>query len=529
MNNRVTITIDGRPAEAQPGESVLNVARRMGMDIPTLCYLEKCGPLNTCQVCLVKINGKLVPSCGTKAVPGMVVESETEEVHAARRTALELLFSDHVGDCLSPCHRLCPLQLNIPVMLRHIESGRMEEAALMVRQTLPLAGVLGRICHHPCEQGCRRGNWDSPAAIRDLEKHVTDWESEFGSVPTRHGAAAPPTQRGGKRVAVIGAGPTGLAAAHHLVRQGYEVTVVDRREQPGGTLRDVSETDLPAAVLRHELDVLLRLGIEFKSRVELGRDLTLEGLVRGLDAIILAIGELSQAEGERLGLPMAGNLVKADPNTCRLPMPKIFAAGSMVRPQKQLIRAMAEGRAVAECTDRFLKGQPVHRPEKPFSSVMGRLAPGELRQLLRSASAGQRMSCDRCTMVTQAAAAGEASRCLHCDCRSSGNCVLQHYAQVYGADANRFRGERREFEQQLQPGGIIFEPGKCILCGICVKLAEMASEPLGLTFVGRGFDVRVAAPFDQQIEDGLQKVAAECVEHCPTGALVKSSSWVGEA
>ena len=62
----------------------------------------------------------------------------------------------------------------------------------------------------------------------------------------------------------------------------------------------------------------------------------------------------------------------------------------------------------------------------------------------------------------------ESSRCLHCDCHSSGNCVLQHYAMVYGADASRFRAERRKFEQHAQPGGIIFEPGKCILCGICV-------------------------------------------------------------
>jgi NADH dehydrogenase/NADH:ubiquinone oxidoreductase subunit G len=150
------------------------------------------------------------------------------------------------------------------------------------------------------------------------------------------------------------------------------------------------------------------------------------------------------------------------------------------------------------------------------------MAPGELRQFLRTASATQRMSCDRCAGVTRVVASSEAARCLHCDCRSSGNCVLQHYAQVYGADAGRFRSERREFEQQLQPGGIIFEPGKCILCGICVKLAEQAAEPLGLTFIGRGFDVRVSAPFRQAIEVGLQKVAAECVAHCPTGALVFS-------
>ena len=137
MSEAFNITIDGRAVEVEPGDSVLAAARKLAIDIPTLCYLEKCGPLNSCQVCLVKMNGKLVPSCGTKATPGMVIESETEEVHEARRTALELLFSDHVGDCLSPCHRLCPLQLNIPVMLRHIEAGRMQDATLLVRQSLP--------------------------------------------------------------------------------------------------------------------------------------------------------------------------------------------------------------------------------------------------------------------------------------------------------------------------------------------------------------------------------------------------------
>src|SRR5262252_2742994 len=82
-----TVTIDGVPIKVTTGQIVLSAARALGIDIPTLCYLEKCGPLNTCLVCLVKINGKLVPSCGTKAQPGMVVESETTEVHEARRTA----------------------------------------------------------------------------------------------------------------------------------------------------------------------------------------------------------------------------------------------------------------------------------------------------------------------------------------------------------------------------------------------------------------------------------------------------------
>ena len=516
MSAGFTITIDGRPVEVQQGESVLAAARKLSIDVPTLCFLEKCGPLNSCQVCLVKLNGKLVPSCGTKVAQGMVIESETEEIHEARRTALELLFSDHVGDCLSPCHRLCPLMLNIPSMLRHIHAERLDEAITTVRQTLPLAGVLGRLCHHPCEQGCRRGNWDSPAAIRDMERFVTDEDLKRAepSIP----AKKPDT---GKSVVIIGAGPTGLAAAFYLSREGHKVVIVDRRKQAGGTLREIPEEQLPLSVLEAEISLLQKLGVEFKQEVTLGNEVCLEGLTRGFDAILVAIGELSKDEAAALGLPLAGSSIKTDPNTCQTQMASVFAAGSVVRPQKQLVKAMAEGRAAAECVHRFVSGQPTRRPEKPFSSIMGRLDPGELRQFLRNASSvGSVSPCDRCAGHTRHEAAAESSRCLHCDCHSSGNCVLQHYAQVYGADAGRFRSERREFDQQLQPGGIIFEPGKCILCGICVKLTEMAAEPLGLAFIGRGFDVKVSAPFNNEVEAGLQKVAAECVKHCPTGALV---------
>jgi len=517
MSNTFTITIDKHPVQVSPGESVLAAARKLGVDIPTLCYLEKCGPLNTCQVCLVKINGKLVPSCGAKVTSGMAVESETEEVHEARRTALELLFSDHVGDCLSPCHRLCPLQLNVPAMLRHIQAGRLHEATVEVRQALALPAVLGRLCHHPCEQGCRRANWDDPAAIREMERFVADHDLKSAEpyVPPRKPSS-------GKSVAIIGAGPAGLAAAHYLARAGHGVTVADRCEQAGGTLRtNTNETELPRSVLDAEIAQLARLGIQFKPGVELGRDLNLDGLLRGFDAVLLTVGEIAAGDGAKLGVTLASTTIKADPNTGQTNVPGVFAAGSAVRPIKQLVKAMSEGRAVAECVHRHLQGHAPRRPEKTFSSIMGRLDPGELRTFLREAKAGGTVTpCDRCVGHNRREAAAESSRCLHCDCRSSGNCVLQHWAQVYGADASRFRSERKKFEQQLQPGGIIFEPGKCILCGICVKLTEMAAEPLGLTFIGRGFDVKVSVPFNGEVEAGLQKVAAECVEHCPTGALV---------
>ncbi len=516
MRQNFAITIDGHAVQVSRGESVLAAARRLGIDIPTLCYLEKCGPLNTCQVCLVKVDGTLVPSCGAKVAAGMVVESETTEVHEARRTALELLFSDHVGDCLSPCHRLCPLQLNVPVMLRHIQAGRLHDAVVTVRQALPLPTVLGRLCHHPCEQGCRRNSLDDPAAIRDMERFVSDHDLKSAEpyVPPRKPAS-------GKKVVIIGAGPAGLAAAHFLAREGHAVTVGDRHERAGGSLRNVSEAQLPRSVLDTELAQLERLGIQFKLNIEAGRDLTLEGLTQGFDAVLLTVGEIPSCETPNLGVVLGSSGIDSDPNTGWTSVHRVFAAGSAVKPVKQLVKAMSEGRAVAECVHQQLTGRTPRRSEKTFSSVMGRLDPGELREFLRSANnVGKVSPCDRCLGHNREEAALESSRCLHCDCRSSGNCVLQHWAQVYNADANRFRAERKKFEQQLQPGGIIFEPGKCILCGICVKLTEMAAEPLGLTFIGRGFDVKVAAPFSEKIERGLQKVAAECVEHCPTGALV---------
>ena len=240
------ITIDGKEVEVAPGHTVLEAARQIGIAIPTLCHLEKCGPLTSCQVCLVKVvaNGqsRLTPSCATLAVPGMVIESETDEVHEARRTALELLFSDHVGDCLSPCNRLCPLQLNIPAMLRQIQAGRLDEAIVTVRQSLPLAGVLGRLCHHPCEQGCRRGVFDEPAAIREMERFLTDHDSkqEFRQSVLSMPKAASTRQS----VVVVGAGPAGLAAAHDLARSSFAVTVIDRNARPGGTLRDVPQAGL---------------------------------------------------------------------------------------------------------------------------------------------------------------------------------------------------------------------------------------------------------------------------------------------
>lgn len=448
---------------------------------------------------------------------GMIVESETEEVLEARRTALELLFSDHVGDCLSPCHRICPLHLNIPAMIRQIEEGADEEAIITVRQALPLAGVLGRLCHRPCEHGCRRALHDNPAAIREMERSTVeiDASSSEPHLPFRR----PPT---GKSVVIVGSGPAGLGAAYHLLRQGHNCTLIDRHAEPGGTLRSgVDETLLPRQVLDAEIQLLKRLGAKFKLGVELGRHVSVEGLRRGFDAILIAVGELPREGAPKFGLPATPCGLKADVDTGQTDEPDVFVTGSAIRPIKQVVKAIADGRSIAESICQFLAGGKPRKPAKTFSSVMGRLEPGEIDLFLvgpgkqgRTVPVGGLLH-----GFTQAEAKTEAGRCLHCDCRMAGFCKLQHYATTYAADASRFKAQRRLFEQQFQHGNVIFEPGKCILCGICVKITEQAREPLGLTFIGRGFEVRIGAPLNASISQGLKNTAKECVECCPTGAL----------
>ena len=121
-------------------------ARKLGIDVPALCYREGFRANTSCLCCVVKINGgaRLAPSCATRAVEGMTVESETAEVRESRRTALELLLADHAGDCLAPCTNVCPAHMDIPLMIRQIQEGRLHEALVTVKQTIALPAIARR-------------------------------------------------------------------------------------------------------------------------------------------------------------------------------------------------------------------------------------------------------------------------------------------------------------------------------------------------------------------------------------------------
>jgi len=513
------LTIDNQPIDVPAGTTVLQAARQLGIDIPTLCYLEGRPAINSCMVCLVKVNGgdTLLPSCGLIAQESMVVESQTDQVIRARRAALELLLSDHLGDCIGPCQMICPANMNIPLMIRQVATGRPERAIETIKCDIAIPAVLGRICPAPCEKGCRRRQADSPVSICLLKRYAADADLS-AKRPYRPDCA----ESIGKAVAIVGAGPAGISAAYYLARAGHACTVFDAQDVPGGALRSaVSHDRLPPEVLQGEIDLICELSVTVRSGCRVGEDVSLDDLQRDFDAVLLATGRIDQASANRLGAAWRDGRVCADNRTYRTETSDIFAAGGAIRPKSKLaVRSAADGKEAAICIDQYLRGREVTGPDRPFNVRIGRLLAGEIDQFLNLASRSGRVEPSiHADGFTSDQARAESLRCLHCDCRKADSCRLREHCQALGANPDRYKSSRRGFVQNTQHPDVIYEPGKCIKCGICVRLASEHREPLGLTFIGRGFDVRVGAPMNRSLSEALTKAATACVRACPTGAL----------
>jgi ferredoxin len=459
--------------------------------------------------------GQIVPSCATMAVEGMEIESETDQLALVRRTALELLLSDHVGDCLAPCYFACPAHMDIPLMLQQIGDHHLRDAIATIKGDIALPAVLGRICSKPCEKGCRRGGADSPAAICQLKRFVADRDLESEDPYTPE--CKPPT---GKRVAIIGAGPTGLAAAYELAQAGHACTLFDDQPKPGGRLRSGTiREQLPSEVLDAEIGQILRLGVELKSGCPIGQEQSPSEVLESFDATLVACGPIDTRQTESWGLKAAQRGIEVQRETYQTSRPGVFAAGLAIRGSGLVIRSVADGKEAAQSIDDFLANRPIRMHGRPFSSRMGRILPEEMSEFLADAAPVERHEPPRGEDFGPDDAAGQADRCLACGCIAHNHCKLEQYAQRYGANPGRFGGERPSYEVIGRDASVLFEPGKCIKCELCVQIAKRGGEPLGLAFVGRGFDVRLDVPFGGTLDEALTRVATECVAACPTAAL----------
>jgi ferredoxin len=245
--------------------------------------------------------------------------------------------------------------------------------------------------------------------------------------------------------------------------------------------------------------------------------------IRGTyDAIILATGDIKTES--HLSDVAAINNTGYDVNEKNMSasVPGVFVCGSAVRPHKMAVRSGAQGKIAALAVHHYLKGESYARPGKMFNSRFDRLLPEEIEEYLKEASRISRLEtvADLKTGFTADNATREALRCMHCDCRKQDNCLLRVHADAYKIDRKKFMaGERKSMTKQVQHDLLVYEPEKCIKCGLCVDISSREGEKFGLAFEGRGFDVVITPSLGISHNESLTHSAVKCALSCPTGAL----------
>jgi len=286
----IKIELNGENVEGYEGESILQIAERNGIEIPTLCNDPRLEPFSSCYLCVVEVEGMRghQPSCSTKITEGMKVVTDNDAIHASRKTALDLIMSNHYADCAAPCKETCPAGVDVQGYISLIEKERYSDAVELIKQTNPLPAICGRVCVRPCEAACRRNLLDegNPVGIDYMKRFASDYDlmSENKFIPELE----PST---GKKVAVIGAGPGGLSAAHFLQILGHQVDIFEANPKSGGWLRyGIPEYRLPNDVLDAEVKNITDLGVNIHYNKYFGKNLSYEQLNADYDSTILTIG-----------------------------------------------------------------------------------------------------------------------------------------------------------------------------------------------------------------------------------------------
>ncbi len=287
--SKLNIIINGQIVQGIPGESILQLARRLNIEIPTLCHDDRLEPFSSCYLCVVEVDGMrgLQPACSTKIAEGMRIVTDNARVHQSRKFALELLVSNHYADCLPPCREECPAGVDVQGYISMISKGKYREAVELIKQTNPLPAICGRVCVRPCEVACRRNLLEEVGVGIDYLKRYTSDIDLYAD--DRYMPEVKPAT--GKKVAIIGAGPGGLTAAYFLAQQGHQVEIFEGSPHAGGMLRyGIPPYRLPNDIIEKEMEGITGLGVVVHYNQKLGENLDYEDLKNKFDSVILAIG-----------------------------------------------------------------------------------------------------------------------------------------------------------------------------------------------------------------------------------------------
>lgn len=675
MKEYITLTVDGKSVRIEKGSTLLEAARKAGADIPTLCHDERVKPYGACGMCVVECKGspKLMRSCAIEAADGMEITTESDRINRARRFSLEMLLSDHTGDCKAPCSLACPAGTDCQGYVGLIANGESAQALSVIKGRIPLPASIGRVCPHPCEKKCRRGLVEEPISIAALKAYAADRDLESGNIFMPEVAEST-----GKKVAIIGGGPGGISAAYYLAIKGHGVTIFDMMPKMGGMLRyGIPQYRLPKEVLDKELALVKKLSVEFRNNIKIGRDISLNTLRQEYDAVIAAPGAWSStkmriygedaegvfggidflrsvilgspvdigkrvavcgggntamdacrtavrlgaekvyiiyrrtrdempadvleideaqeegvdfrfltnpdkiltqngkvrgiklqimelgepdASGRRKPVPIEGKFetlevdsvimaigqkpelsgfeeldrtsrgtISADESTFRTNISGVFAIGDATNKGADIaVSAIGEAQKSAVVVDSYLRGNIIGYKKSILVEreiIKSDLADREhiAREKMRVLPAEERKhSFDEVALgLTDEQARREASRCLECGCLDYYRCKLINYANKYNADFERFAGQKSPAKKDTGHKYILRDSGKCILCGLCVRVCSQVMGVGAIGLAGRGFTTVVSPEFYKSLGDSQCISCGQCVSLCPTGALVE--------
>ncbi|EJL7829968.1 formate dehydrogenase subunit alpha [Vibrio vulnificus] len=283
----IQIVIDGKYRIVEAGQTVLQAAKVCGVEIPSLCGMNRSGEKIPCDLCVVEVeSGGPRRACELEVYNGLTVKTQSEALSAHRKQALNRIMSDHYADCEAPCKTACPAGVDIQSYLYHIAQNDHQKAIEVIKRTLPMPLSIGRVCPAFCESECRRSLVDDAIAIRQLKRHAADADLAAQEAYTPEKKADK-----NKRVAIVGSGPGGLTAGYYLTNEGYQVDVFEAMPQAGGWLRyGIPEYRLPKSILDKEIELMCRNGMAIHTDKKLGRDISLSQLSQDYDAVCLAVG-----------------------------------------------------------------------------------------------------------------------------------------------------------------------------------------------------------------------------------------------
>lgn len=509
----VKLTINNKQIEVKQGSTILEAAEKSGISIPTMCWMKNLQPSTSCMVCLVqdKTSDKFLPACSAKVAEGMNIETKNSQVYEMRKAALELLLSEHSGDCEAVCQAVCPAGMDIPKMNRLIATNKMKEAIINVKETIALPTILGYICPAPCEKACRRKDIDQPIAICELKRFVA--ETDLNNKTTYK----PNLQKSkNKSIAIVGAGPTGLSAAYYLAIMGYKCHIFDENELAGGKIRYGTDKKLlPESILDKEIEQIKNLGVVFHNNQKIEAEQIDDELAQKYNAVILALGYQEKNYYQAIvkdAFEINSNIKKNTKN--------VFFQRPSVKQSKMAVRAVGIGCEFAKYVNQYLKNNQIQLVKKRFNSNYNKIKEAEINEFLKESLNHQKRTEYEIQVggFTLKQAIEEAKRCMHCDCRKKEDCKLRILADDYQAKQKKIKNTVK-VEKQFRDNLIVYEPTKCIKCGICIQITEKQSNKIGFTFIGRGFNVKIDFPLNTKMEQIMENAAKECAEKCPTGAI----------